>query len=315
MDADELKLLWKIYRNKPSKERCYFCGRRMKFASGGLIGPVDVRESVCRSCGRDQPHWSDVIELTPAEEQILRRHDAMSPQDLPQCLQCGVDLQVTRDATTVFCMQCGRTWEADDLLAAMSPAELVELAGVLPFPIDQSQPAMELVSLAETHDMNSEPALAVFALAPDPASIGLFASFKSGLKGENTPNEKKEFFALYEDCVRIHSFGSDSAHVEQYEYSEIQAHHETNGELPFQLTFRSKKDLRRGLDLLDKLTTITHVNQTSQRQLESKQETEPHPQQHKGIADQLDQLAALHKEGLLSNEEFTAAKSRVLDSQ
>lgn len=91
--------------------RCAKCGRRLKYKPGAWIGTTGERFTTCRSCGYLNASLMEKVVESLIEEGYEVSGVTEGVLDLPQCLDDGIELQVSNDFTKVFCSACGREWD------------------------------------------------------------------------------------------------------------------------------------------------------------------------------------------------------------
>lgn len=316
------------------ENRCDQCGRRLKLQPGAILFSVGKmpRFYTCRSCGYENPSlWEKVAdELIAAGFTIPGIEENVT--DLGECLGCGVELQVSRDFTKVFCNMCGRTWdryEFEDLMGGpISPM----LAGKNALKFDSSKNAIALDELLEENDYESGTPYLVLSLKEKDAfesmslGKGMLASFKAGLnegkvsKNGETKNKESFFLALYDDCTTFYESRNGEFSFKECKFDQLFSAKDDELELPFSQEIFTSKALNEYFDLLDRLKVIHQANLTPYAKelfgTALKKADEQHqPNNKPSLADELKKLADLKSEGLLTDEEFAVAKSALLSKQ
>ena len=314
------------------ENRCDQCGRRLKLQPGAILFSIGQmpRFYTCRSCGYENPSlWEKVADgLTAAGFTIPGIEENVT--DLGECLGCGVELQVSRDFTKVFCNMCGRTWdryEFEDLMGGpISPI----LAGKIALKFDSSKNAIALDELLEENDHESGNPYLVLALKEKdsfesmPLGKGLLASFKAGLnEGKNSKNGEAKskdsyFLAVYDDCTIFYESRNGVFSFKECKFDQMFSAIGDERELPFSQEVFTSKALNEYFDLLDRFKVIHQANLNPYAKelfgtALKKADEQNQPNSEPSLADELKKLADLKSEGLLTDEEFAAAKSALLN--
>jgi hypothetical protein len=313
VDMRVVKLQMKILAQSPNRARCHYCGKRMKFATGGLIGFAG-REEFCRSCGREQPALRDVIDLSPEEWALIESYNPDKFPDLHECMDCGVKLQVSRDGTKVFCMSCRREWERfefEDLLGYPIPFEWL---GVIPLDFDQSRSTRRLQEKLDANGIDSSTPFLVAEIHR---------------KRERDEDGKKikfkwteipvHYAALYADYLAEYRVVNDTVTAQEFAYKDfVKSDDLTLLELPFEVNTFNAKKFNQYLSYLIN-SYLMNLEPYSPPELfgtaarDAALASQPlHGEQAESIPAQLAQLFELHKLGALSDEEFAAAKAKLL---
>jgi hypothetical protein len=306
------KLQLKIRLKSPSGSRCYYCGKRMKFARGGLIA-FEGREKFCRSCGREQPPLCERINLSPEEWALIESYNPDKFPDLSECLSCGVKLQVSRDGTKVFCMSCRREWERfeyEDLLGYPIPFEWL---GLIPLDFDESRSARKLQEKIDTNGIDSStPYLVV-------------RNYRKTERDENGKKIKHKwselpvyYVALYADYLAEYEVINDTITVQEFAYADfVKSDDLTMLELPIQGSTPNPQQFYQCLSYLVN-SYLMNLEPYSPPELFGTAARDaalaiqaPAGATAESIPAQLAQLFELHKMGALSDEEFAAAKAKL----
>lgn len=315
--------------------RCESCGRRLKYQPGSWINLTGTRFTTCRSCGHENPTLMEKV----AESLSEAGYDVFNEQGvlgLPQCIDDGSELQVSKDFSKVFCFACGREWERfafEDIIGeAISP----QLAGAIPLNRDDSETAQSLERILDDNNFDSGSPFYVVqvygANSQGAPSIGkeLFSAFKQGWKeGKSGTQEeiKKEnveeiqFVAIYEDCISHFVWDGVKLEAEQRNYSDL--YHDTSDQvsIPFDVKFSSDSVKQNVIAFLQCFKVIHLANSkpfetklfgTAAREAIEKSSSEI-KSPGTSIADELSKLADLHTRGLLTIEEFQEAKSKLIE--
>lgn len=213
----QMTILMKILAQSPNRARCYYCGKRMKFATGGLIGFAG-REEFCRACGRPAPSLGDIVDLTPEEWALIESYnpDPDHFPTIPECLGCGVKLQVSADGTKVFCMRCGREWERfefEDIMGA--PIALGQL-GMIPLPFDTSRTAQKLQEKLDAAGVDSGSPFIVVEDFSDPSP-----EEKDRISGMKPKPRRNAYVALYPDYLAKYVITGDQITVDERPYADL----------------------------------------------------------------------------------------------
>lgn len=317
---------------KHRENRCDKCGRRLKLQPGGIflsLGQMP-RFYTCRSCGYENPSlWEKVAgELIAAGFTIPGIEENVT--DLGACLGCGVELQVSRDFTKVFCNRCGREWnrfEFEDLMERpISPI----LAGKNALKFDSSKSAIALDELLEKNNYESGNPYLVLSLREKdsfksmPLRKGMLAAFKAGLNEDKATKKSKTksgdsyFLALYDDCTTFYQSRDEVFSVKECKFEQMFSAKSDASELPFSQDIFTSNSLNEYFDLLDRLKVIHQANLNPYTKelfgtaLKSAEEQDP-SDSNRSLADELKKLADLKSAGLLTDQEFAAAKSALLN--
>ena len=314
-------------------KRCDRCGRRLKFHTGAWIGGSDERYMTCRSCGYENPSLlekvrQDLIDagwsLTDLDSEV---------EALPQCLGCGVQLLVSGDFTKVFCSSCGREWDRYEFEEALGGPLDPRLAGKLPLPMDSSPVAQKLAAVLDRHDIDyGTPYLVAQLVSPNEGEpIGFFKGMKMGWdKERGKPVDEAlvnkvlandvRYVAIYEEYLATYTVTDETTSVTEYLFDDYL----TDGEFQtidpgFTLELPSKKTLRQFNDVLSTMRMIHRANATPFRPVlfgeaarQADLENSAQAPLHGSLAEELERLAELRRQGLLDDAEFTAAKQRIL---
>jgi hypothetical protein len=273
-----------------------------------------------------------------AESLLEAGYDVFNEQGvlgLPQCLDDGSELQVSKDFTKVFCFTCGREWERfafEDILGeAISP----QLAGAIPLNRDDSEIAQNLEYILDTNDFDSGTPFYVVqvygAESEGAPSIGkeFLSAFKqgwkegkSGSKEVSKPinSEEIQFLAVYEDDVSHFIWDGTKLEAEQKNYSELFQDPSDLAYVPFDVKFSSESVKKNVTAFLQCFKVIYFANSkpfeeklfgaAAREALEKSPQPESSPTT--SIADELSKLAELHTRGLLTLEEFQEAKAKLI---
>jgi hypothetical protein len=311
--------------------RCEQCGRRLKLQPGATLALGSMpRFTTCRSCGFENPTiWEKVAEdLVAAGFSIPSIEENVT--DLGECLGCGVELQVSKDFTKVFCNRCGREWdrfEFEDLMGrALSPM----LAGKNAFKFDTSKTAKALEELLDKNDFDSgNPYLVIKLKEKQPYESmsfgkGMLAAIKSGIneekEREKSGKKKVEnlyYLALYDDYTAFYQYRDEEFDFKECAYEEMFAEAVGELELPFSQDDYSSSSLKEYFELLGRFEVIYKANcapykkelfGTALKEAEAKIA----PVNAGSLVDELKKLADMRAEGLLTDEEFAAAKAVLL---
>lgn len=315
VDMRVVKLQAKIWMQSPDRSRCYYCGKRMKFVRGGLIG-FGGREDFCRACGREQPPLSEIVDLSPEEWALIESFNPDSFPDLPECLQCGVKLQVSRDGTKVFCMSCTREWERFEFEDILGRAIPFEWLGRIPLEFDTSKRATTLQERLDAEGIDSStPYLVVHNVATQTRDDLEGGKFKKWM------NSPETYIACYADYFAQYVMWPDGIVAEEHAYSETLPEDDLSSFVaPFAITLGGK-DKRKFDEMMTYLLNSYVLNKNPYQPPElfgtaardaalNSQAASAEPSET--LAAQLGQLFELHKLGALSDEEYAAAKAKLL---
>lgn len=320
--------------------RCDNCGRRLKLHPGGLI-LLAPRFTTCRSCGFDNPSLLEKVAETLSAAGYDIAFDG-GYSELPQCLNCGVELQVSRDFTKVFCRTCGREWSVPDFEDIMGGPLAAKLAGVLPIRPDESKLAKELLAFLDEQNLDYSTPYLVLPLAfkveiqPGAKSgsraetKSFFKIFSDGFKeglADSKPKAKVAktpkdvvYLAIFEEYLGKYSSINGAVKVEEAQFSELFKQNQDSIDPGFEITFLNKRSQSEYNSLLNELRTIFLAHQSPYQEVlfgKAKAEVKRSLQaqvQGESIAEQIQKLADLRNQGLLTESEFTAAKAKLLQA-
>lgn len=312
--------------------RCDKCGKRLKLQPGATfsLGAMP-RFNTCRACGYENPTmWekvgADLIEagftIPSIEEHIT---------DLGSCLGCGVELQVSRDFTKVFCNRCGREWdrfEFEDLMERpLSPI----LAGKNAIKFDTSKTAKALEELLLQKEIDSgDPYLVIKLREKQPYEAmsfgrGMLAAIKAGAQEEKERQksgkkkiEESFYLALYDDYTAFYAYKDGELTISDCNYQELFSAPGDELNLPFSLDNYVSSSIGEYFDLLGRFEVIFKANLspykkelygTALKNAESNGENT----KQTWLVDELKKLAELKDAGLLTEEEFSAAKAALIN--
>ncbi|MFM8154662.1 MAG: SHOCT domain-containing protein [Actinomycetes bacterium] len=314
VDMRVVKLQLKILAKSPDRSRCHYCGKRMKFARGGLIGFAG-REEYCRSCGREQPALKDIIELSPEDWALIESFNPDKFPDLPECLGCGVKLQVSRDGTKVFCMSCRREWERFEFEDILERAIPFEWLGMIPLEFDQSRSTRKL---QEKLDANGIDSSTPFMVAQN---------YRKPKRDENGKKIKRKwseiplyYVALYADYIAEYEVINEVVTAKEYSYASFVTSDDLSAlDLPFEASITSnRKQFYLYLTYLVNSYLLNlepykspELFGTAARDAALAAEAAA-VETGESLSAQLGQLFELHKLGALTDEEYAAAKAKLL---
>lgn len=215
VDMRVVKLQMKILAQSPNRARCHYCGKRMKFASGGLVGFAG-REEFCRACGREAPELSELLDLTPEEWALIESYNPDKFPDIPECLGCGVKLQASADGTKVFCMRCGREWERFEFEDIMGAPIALGQFGMIPLPFDTSRTAQKLQERLDSAGVDSGSPFIVVEDFSDPSP-----EEKERLAGMKPKPQRNAYVALYSDYLARYVITGDQIIVDERPYADL----------------------------------------------------------------------------------------------
>jgi hypothetical protein len=314
VDMRVVKLQMKILAQSPNRARCHYCGKRMKFATGGLIGFAG-REEFCRACGREQPELRDVIDLSPEEWTLVESYNPDKFPDLHECLGCGVKLQVSRDGTKVFCMSCRREWERFEFEDILGHAIPFEWLGLIPLDFDQSRSTRKLQEKLDANGIDSSTPYLVAQVHRKPERD------ENGKKIKHKWSEiPLHYVALYGDYLALYEVINDTVTAEEFAYADfVKSDDLSTLELPFEATISTNhKKFNQYLSYLVNSYLLNlepysppELFGTAARDAALASQA-PVSATAESIPAQLAQLFELHKMGALSDEEFAAAKAKLL---
>jgi hypothetical protein len=299
--------------------RCENCGRRLKLKPGSFIIGTMIRFRTCRSCGHENPTLSEAVFTRLAEAGYDAVGSGSTFSDLPECMTCGVGLLVSRDFTKVFCSTCGREWgraELESDLGSIDP----RLAGELPFPPDQSALALQLEELLEQKKIDSGTIYFTTELRADAGidSKGLVSvireSFLEGwrqnrgtqpAKQNSTPKTPtmRKILAVHEECIAIYTVCGDDVQVSEHKFDE-----------ELRVVLSTKSELQKYRQVVNSLAVIESANrQPHQSASQFSKNTEASSNLSIGsLAGEIERLLRLKETGVLTEEEFQIAKSKLL---
>jgi hypothetical protein len=209
---------------------------------------------------------------------------------------------------------------------ALSPM----LAGKNALQFDSSKNAKALDEILENNNVDSGNPYLVINLkesiksATNSNAKGFFAAIKAGTKEEKErqKTEKKKvedafYLALYDDYTAFYEYRDEVLTFKECKYDEIFSAPGDDLELPFSQENYTSSSLNEYFDLLARFEVIYKANLapfkkelfgTALRYAEAMIT----PETKGSLADELKKLADLKSEGLLTDEEFAAAKAALL---
>ena len=326
--------------------RCDKCGKRLKLHPGGLI-LVAPRFTTCRSCGYDNPTLSEKV----AERLLAEGYDltdsSIGQSTMPQCERCDLELIVSRDFTKVFCRRCGDEWSVSDYEDILGGPISPSLAGRLPLIQDESGHATQLSQILEAEGVDYSTFFLVLPLgisdkpskAGDTPSVPATESFgksmfkafaegfSEGLGDEKLRKADKKtdpipqascYVAVFEEYVAKYEIVDGKVVVEEVLFADISNESLEPQDTGLNLAFTKSRDSRKYEALLRDMRMIFLANSKPYQEVifgSAKKEAEMKAKEElvaTPLADQVQKLAELHKQGLLSDEEFAAAKAKLL---
>jgi len=215
VDSERLRkgAVWLSVAMDHNSARCRYCGKRMKFATGGLIGFAG-REHFCRACGREQPTFAELL------------GDAYGPEDsngidLGSCLGDGAALQVSKDFTKVFCRRCGREWDRYEFEDIHGGALPIALAGAMPLTPDNSKDAKALLALLDQANIDTDSPFLVVKTEPAPEFTSIKEAWKSGWRNEPSTTPKEEvWLGLFAEYIARYEHVGEDVSVEEFDFLE-----------------------------------------------------------------------------------------------
>jgi hypothetical protein len=317
-----------------SFNRCQSCGRRLKYQPGAWITSTGERFTTCRSCGFENPSRMEKVAeaLSAAGYDVFEEEGVLG---LPQCLDDGSELQVSKDFTKVFCFACGREWERFAFEDIMGEAISPQLAGAIPLNRDDSEIAQKLEHILDDNDFDSGTPFYVVqvygAESEGAPSVGkeLLSAFKQGWKegksgskevSKQANSEEIQFLAVYEDGISYFIWDGTKLAAEQKNYSELFQDPADLAYVPFDVKFSSESVKKNVIAFLECFKMIHFANSkpfevklfgaAAREALEKSPQHESSPTT--SMADELSKLADLHTRGLLTLEEFQEAKAKLI---
>lgn len=335
--------------------RCEHCGRRLKLQPGAFINSTGARFLACRSCGHVNQSFIERVADQMREAGIPVPGELSAVTHLNNCSECGVEIQVSKDFTKVFCRRCGREWGRYQVEEINEEPISPELAGLIPIPPASDKDATSLENLLDANDV--EYGTIYFAAkmvssndvldTPDEQpnlGIKFFTSaFKEGwyegeLKRAKTDKDREKVKTKLDEATSVRGLtrqdwlaihdGYIGYYVEQGNEIVVQREVEfsdtlfdpeaSNYELGFGVGFQSKKKEVECLSLLAEFKTIHWANATPYKEklygkaAQAEEEQKQATSLTVDLVAQLERLSDMHQQGILSDEEFGAAKARLL---
>ena len=299
-----------------TSNRCESCGRRLKYQPGAWINLTGDRFTTCRSCGHENPTLMEKVaeSLTEAGYDVPGLDGILG---LPNCLEDGIELQVSRDFTKVFCYGCGREWERYDFEEIMGQAISPRLAGAIPVNRDNSKIARELEVILNDQDVDA--GTPFFVVNVFEASTK--SSFKTSLKnGWHGIQHYGLYLAIYEDAICLYSWNGETLIVDRKDYVELFTNTSEDLKIPFDVSFFPKSLEKNALNFLIGFRNIYLANSAPFQQVlfgaAAKEQQELLSEQQRNdkasMTDELLILGELYTQGLLTSDEFREAKLSVI---
>lgn len=310
--------------------RCAKCGRRLKYKPGAWIGTTGERFTTCRSCGYENPSLMEKV----AENLIEAGYDIPDLMggvlDLAQCLNDGTELQVSKDFTKVFCSNCGREWDRYEFEDIMDGPLAPQLAGAIPISIDNSKTARKLEELLEEAQVDAGSPYLVLQVIEKGSLLdtsfrkAAWAEVKKGwAEGQrgaksDEPDEQTHYLAVNADSIAHYTWDGKVLDVKEISYEELFKNPSAELEIPFEVRV-FKTQMKEVTYLLHRFRVMHLANQkpytpeifgTAAR--EKQKSASPSNSPTNSIAEELKQLAELRAKGIISDEEFQLAKSKLL---
>jgi hypothetical protein len=277
------------YHNK-----CIYCGKRLKYAEYAVITGSGKRMKTCRGCGRDQPEQPSMTQVFRSFNQPRKIFVDDGP--LPLCKTCQVSVMVAAEGSHVFCRECQSQWAIDEVPNIRSTDDLTdEMRNWFPIPRDES-PVAELVRRHITALGYSDWSSAVLIMVDEATRNG---------------NEYFHYVAAMRDRLE---YCDAKIGVEQFAYLDIDPDQSNLDSGHLRLAFRQGRELEITTELADiflnYLDALRQVRDAAS--VPYTDETDSHPQSGQHALDALERLASLHKDGLLTDEEFQQQKAKIL---
>ena len=318
------------------RNRCDKCGRRLKLEPGAFINGTMSRFSTCRSCGFENPGLGEKVVKGLIEAGYAIPDPNAGVLDLPQCLNCGFELQVSRDFTKVFCSGCSREWDRYDFEDIIGGPLSAELAGAIPIRPDTSKLSNTLTQILDVNNIDSgSPYLVkeVFGNDSDMNLSTLKASWSAIKKGwdDGKKDDKStdiglkalQFIAIYEDCLTHYSWDGSQLRIDEVDYEDYFVDTDEKLRLPFNISFATHSALDETLALLQRFrimhkANLSHYKPTlfgsASRDSADKLSNNPSSSSSLTLSEQLEKLVDLKEKGLLTADEFVAAKTKLLNT-
>lgn len=331
--------------------RCTKCGRRLKYQPGSIILPLPgpSRFRTCRSCGFDNPTLTYlVMESLQSQGYDVQSFENTSP--LPECFNCSKELLVSKDFTKVFCCKCGGAWDRFTIEEIFRYPLSPQLAGLIPFGPDNSTEARELDFLISQSEIDSGTSFKVIRVVTteemNQSDTNLWSSFatevKEGLIAQWTmpvrlgkkiarrdPIEEiskktnAEYLSVYEDYIAHYKWDGQKLEVSEVQYSDIFSDPQVPLTIPFKVATETQKEYREFMEFWAQFWVIYRSNlepfkeaifgEKARAEQEKVAKSVSHESNtQNSLVTELEKLANLHAQGLLTDDEFYKAKARLL---
>lgn len=304
--------------------RCDNCGRRLKYQPGAWLFLHGSRFTTCRSCGFENPTILDKV-AAKLEEAGYKDFSAEGILNLPQCMDDGNELQVSKDFTKVFCNWCGKAWDRIEFEEVLGQPISPALAGLIPLNTDESSSSQVLTDLLEKNGLEVGTAYLVAEVVTskeltEPTSTkSLFAAFKEGWDQGKSPKSAAtnkgtpgvKYLVIFEDLVALYDFAETPATVQEVSFEELAKSSESTLQIPFDIQPTKKGTIEEIHNLLVRFRNIHLANSSPSPtavHVKTGQITSTNP----SLSQELSDLASMYKDGLLSEEEYAAAKAKLL---
>jgi hypothetical protein len=330
--------------------RCSECGRRLKLTPGAILfgvgGPERFR--TCRSCGYENPTLMEkVAQSLESQGYEVESSEQIAP--LPECLNCGKELQISRDFTKVFCCKCGGAWDRYAIEEIFGYPLSPSLAGQIPIPPDNGKEAKELELLISKSEIDSGTAyrvLRVFSSTESQESRNSLSAFAEEVKygivaqwtapikfvkkftrKENTEDKAQEtdvqYLAIYEDYIAHYVWNGEKLAVSEALYSDIFSDANASLNIPFAIATETRKSYQDFMEFWAQFWVIYRSNLEPFKEVlfgeKARAENEKLIRDASrggsgpiNLTAEIEKLAELHLKGLLTDDEFKSAKSRLL---
>lgn len=277
------------YHNK-----CIYCGKRLKYAEHAVITASGKRMKTCRACGRDQPEQPKMSEVLRSLNQA--RNIFVEDGPLPLCKECQVSLLVGATGSYVFCRECAYQWSISEISGIRDADDITEdMKQWFPIPRDESPIAVAVQRHLETLG------------CADWSDALLVVVDEASRNGD----VYHRFVSARRDRIEVCDVDGDKI---EFDYLDIDPETSSFHSDRIRLSLRDGRIIDVTTEMaeifLDYLNALRQVNYAASIPFEEEHGSTSNPASDALQA--LERLASLHREGLLTEEEFNLQKAKML---